>query len=156
MPAVYHAIVRHRLRTAFTDVAAGRFDAVVDRFAAVHHHEMVGEHALGGRRVGRASTRAWYERLGRLLPGLHFELGPIVVAGGPWRTIATVSWTDRFELPDGGSGTNQGVHEFELVWGRVTSMVVHCDTARLQAYLARIAAAGVADAKAAPIDDSPA
>jgi hypothetical protein len=78
------------------------------------------------------------------------------VAGWPWRTVALVSWVDHFTLPDGAAGSNQGVHEFVLRWGRVQSLEVHCDTARLAGYCARIAAAGVAEALAPPISDPPA
>jgi ketosteroid isomerase-like protein len=152
-PAMYHAIVRRKLRRAFEDINAGRFDGIVDQFAPVHRHVMAGRHALAGERRSRASTARWYERLQRVLPGLRFELRSIVVGGMPWRTVAAVAWDDRFPLPDGSIGTNSGVHEFELRWGRVHSLVIHCDTDRLQRYCERIAQGGVAEARAAPITD---
>jgi hypothetical protein len=150
---MYHAIVRRKLRQAFDEINAGRYDGVVAQFAHEHRHVMPGRHALAGERRTPASTARWYERLQRLLPGLVFEVRSIAVAGPPWRTVATVCWDDRFHLPDGTRGRNFGVHEFELRWGRVRSLVIHCDTDRLQRYLNHLCEAGVAEAKAAPISD---
>lgn len=53
------------------------------------------------------------------------------------------------------SGTNVGVHEFVLRWGRVHRLAVHCDTARLAAYCQQMAQCGLAEAMAAPITDVP-
>jgi hypothetical protein len=150
---MYHAIVARKLRLAFEDINAGRFDGLPEAFAPRHRHVMAGQHALGGERHGRASTTRWYMRLKRLLPGLAFDVRDIVVRGFPWRTVALVTWDDRFRLPSGAVGTNHGVHEFELRWGRVSALTVHCDTQRLAGYLESIAAAGVAEALAPPISD---
>ena len=152
---MYHAIVRHKLRRAFAAINAGRYEGIVAQFAPRHRHVIFGRHALAGDRRSLASTARWYERLHRLLPGLTFDVHAIAVAGMPWRTLATVTWDDRFLLPDGSVGTNQGVHEFELRWGKVHSLVVHCDTERLQGYCDRMAACGIAEARAAPISDVP-
>jgi ketosteroid isomerase-like protein len=150
---MYHAIVRHQLRRAFAAINAGRYDGIVRQFAPQHRHVMFGTHALAGERRELPSTARWYERLQRLLPGLAFDVRAIAVTGTPWRTHATVAWDDRFTLPDGSQGSNHGVHEFELRWGKVRSLVVHCDTERLQRYCERIAACGVEEARAAPITD---
>jgi hypothetical protein len=152
-PDMYHAIVRHRLRRAFAAINAGRYEGIVAQFAPSHRHVMFGRHALAGDRRNLASTARWYERLRRLLPGLAFDVHAIAVTGMPWHTMATVTWNDRFLLPDGSEGTNQGVHEFELRWGKVHSLIVHCDTDRLQGYCERIAAGGNLEACAAPISD---
>jgi ketosteroid isomerase-like protein len=141
------------LRRAFADINAGRYEDVVAQFATHHRHAMAGQHALAGDRHRIESTARWYERLQRLLPGLRFDIRAIVVAGTPWRTVAAVTWDDRFTLPDGTEGRNTGVHEFELRWGRVRSLVIHCDTQRLQQYCERLVACGVAEGGAAPITD---
>jgi hypothetical protein len=148
---MYHFVVEKKIRRAFADLNAGRFEAIPTQFAAVHRHHMVGGHALGGERRDLAATVRWYGRLQRLLPGLHFEIDRVWVRGWPWRTWVAVGWRDSFRLPDGSLGSNQGVHEFELRWGRVSALTVHCDTARLAAYLALSATAGVAEAAAEPI-----
>jgi ketosteroid isomerase-like protein len=152
--AMYHAIVRHKLRRAFADINAGRYEGIVAQFAPRHRHAMPGRHALAGERHGAESTARWYARLQRLLPGLAFDVRAIVVGGMPWKTTAAVAWDDRFTLPDGTQGSNTGVHEFELRWGRVHSLVIHCDSQRLQGYCDRLVACGVAEAGAAPITDA--
>lgn len=148
---MYHAIVRHRLRSAFADLNAGRYERIPAQFAAQHRHSMVGTHALGGERRDLAATARWYGRLQRLLPGLRFDVDGVWVSGWPWHTRAVVAWRDRFQLPGGRVGSNRGMHEFELRWGRVSALTVHCDTARLAGYLAEVAAAGQPEALAEPI-----
>jgi ketosteroid isomerase-like protein len=113
-----------------------------------------GDHALGGERRTLKSTAAWYARLQRLLPDLRFDVQAIAVTGWPWNTTATVVWRDQFTLPDGSAGSNQGVHLFGLAWGRVTSLAVHCDTAKLAGYCNAMAAQGLSEAIAAPISDA--
>ena len=150
---MYHAIVRRKLRRAFADINAGRYDGIVAQFAPQHRHAMPGQHALAGDRRHLESTARWYARLQRLLPGLAFDIRAIVVGGMPWKTVAAVTWDDRFTLPDGTQGSNTGVHEFELRWGKVHSLVIHCDSQRLQHYCERLVACGVAEGGAAPITD---
>ena len=152
---MYHEIVSRKLQRAFRDINAGAYERILPQFAETHRHVMFGEHALSGERHTIASTRKWYERLRRLLPDLQFDVQSVAVAGWPWRTRATVTWRDRFTLPDGSSGSNQGVHDFELRWGRVTRLVIHCDTARLARYCERMAGSGVTEAAAPPICDGP-
>ncbi|WP_229506635.1 hypothetical protein [Massilia sp. BJB1822] len=83
---------------------------------------MHGHHPLASERHAMNSTAQWYARLARLLPGLKFDIDAIAVTSWPWRTVATVTWKDRFALPDGSTGPNQGVHEFELRWvGKIFS-----------------------------------
>jgi hypothetical protein len=152
---MYQLIVRHVLRKAFRDINRGAYQRIVPQFLPRHRHVMYGQHALGGERRSLQATTQWYLRLQRLLPDLQFDVRSIAVAGWPWHTTAMVAWNDRFTLPDGSAGTNHGVHEFVLHWGRVRSLVVHCDTARLERYCERMAAAGIAEARAAPIVDIP-
>jgi ketosteroid isomerase-like protein len=150
---MYHAIVRGKVRRAFRDINAGRYAPIVAQFAARHTHTMFGAHALGGQRRTLASTRAWYGRLQRLLPDLRFDVHSIAVSGWPWDTRALASWTDHFTLPDGTRGSNQGVHELRLAWGRVVALDVHCDTAKLAGYCERMREMGMVEAGAAPIED---
>ncbi len=150
---MYQFIVRQKLRAAFRDINAARYDRIVPQFAARHRHVMHGQHALGGVRHTLASATLWYARLHRLLPDLRFDVHAIAVTGWPWNTVATVVWNDHFTLPDGSPGSNQGVHVFGLAWGRVTSLAVHCDTAKFQAYCTQMTQSGLAEAGAAPIID---
>ncbi len=122
---MYHFIVKRKLRRAFANINAGRYETIVPQFASEHRHVMYGDHALGGERRTIASITAWYDRLHRLLPDVSFDVQAIAVTGWPWHTVAMVTWNDRFTLPDGSAGNNQGVHVFSLAWGRVSSLVVH-------------------------------
>jgi ketosteroid isomerase-like protein len=149
---MYHRIVKRRLRRAFDDINAGRYERIVPQFARAHRHVFFGEHALGGTRHRLETTREWYERLARVFPDLHFEVRDIVVAGWPWRTVAMVEWVDRFAV-NGTPGSNQGVHVFRLRWGRVVELSVYCDTDKLRGYLAAKAAGGLAEAIAPPITE---
>jgi ketosteroid isomerase-like protein len=151
---MYHYIVRQKLRRAFTDINAGRYERIVPQFAAKHRHIMYGEHALSGERNSIASTTQWYARLQRLLPDLSFDVKTIAVTGWPWHTVAMVNWNDRFTLPDGSPGNNQGVHVFTLAWGRVTSLAIHCDTTKLEHYFAGMVAQGQTEAGFAAITDT--
>ena len=152
---MYHWFVKNKLRAAFAQISRGDYvEATVAQFAPRHAHVFHGEHALSGARTSLATTRRWYERLARVLPDLAFDIDGISVDGFPWRTRAIVTWRDRFTLPDGERGSNQGVHVFELAWGRVTRLEIHCDTARLERYLARMSALGIEDATAPPLVDA--
>jgi ketosteroid isomerase-like protein len=150
---MYHFVVRRQVRRAFGNINAGRYGPIVAQFAQRHTHTMFGLHPLGGQRRSLASTREWYGRLQRLLPDLRFDVHSIAVSGWPWDTRALVSWSDSFTLPDGSPGNNQGVHELRLAWGKVVSLEVHCDTAKLAGYCERMRALGMAEAGAAPIAD---
>lgn len=151
---MYHFIVKQKLRRAFADINAGRYERIVPQFAVQHRHIMYGQHALAGERRTLASTSAWYERLQRLLPDLRFDVHAIAVTGWPWHTTALVSWNDYFTLPDGSPGGNQGVHVFTLAWGRVTELMIHCDTSRLESYCVDMSRDGVAEAGASAICDA--
>ncbi len=150
---MYHFIVRQKLRRAFQEINAGDYQNIVAQFSLEHRHAMFGRHALAGERTSMDSTTRWYARLQRLLPDLKFQIGAIVVAGWPWDTCAVVTWHDTFTLPDGQPASNRGVHVFRLAWGKVRSLEVHCDTAKLEEYCARMAELGIAEAAAAPICD---
>ncbi len=150
---MYHFIAKQKLRRTFSHINNGRYDRIVPQFATKHCHVMYGNHALAGERTTIPSTTQWYARLQRLLPDLRFNVQAVAVTGWPWNTVAAVTRTDQFTLPDGAVASNQGVHVFGLAWGRVSSLVAHCDTAKLEAYCRRLAETGSEEAAAAPIAD---
>jgi ketosteroid isomerase-like protein len=148
---MYHTIVRNKLRQAFRDLDAGRCDSVLAQFAPRFDHVLMGDHALGGVRHSLGPTRRWYERLYQVLPDLRFEPQRIIVTGWPWDTTAIVEWVDRATVAGPRHYQNEGVHVFRLRWGRVVSLRVYCDTARLAAALQAQADGGIAEAAAPPI-----
>ncbi len=151
---MYHAIVRHRIRQLFDAVNQGDAEPILNQFARRFEHTFLGDdHALGGVRRTVTATRCWYERLYRLLPDIHFDLGEISVSGGPWNTIVVVAWNETNSGTDGVRTFNQGYHVVHLSWGRATRLVICPDTAGLKATLDRLARAGNQEALAAPIVD---
>ena len=150
---IYRMIVERQLRRAFDALNRGDCAPVLAAFARRVEHTFYGEHALSGTRSAPDSLRRWYERLGILLPDLHFDIDSVVVRGWPWNTVAMVEWRDRFTLRDGRRRGNQGVHVLRLRWGRVISLRIHCDTQKLEHVLDELRAQGVDEAGAAPISD---
>lgn len=151
---MYHAIVRRKIRQLFDAVNDGNAEPVLQAFALRFEHAFLGEgHALSGSRHTLTSMRRWYERLYRLLPNIKFDLKKISVSGTPWNTIASVEWRETNSGTDGVRTYNEGVHVARLRWGRVTQLIICPDTAGLVATLERLALAGNAEAKAAPIID---
>ncbi len=150
---MYQAIVRKRIIGLFDAIGRGDAQPVLDAFAPRFTHTFLGEHALGGARKTLAATRAWYERLYRLLPGIKFELGEIRISGAPWNTLASVDWRESNFGGDGVATENFGRHVVHLAWGKMTWLAICPDTAGLKATLDRLAAAGFAEAHAPPIVD---
>jgi ketosteroid isomerase-like protein len=150
---MYHAIVRRRVRALFAAVNRGDAEPVLQAFARDFEHAFLGDTALGGTRKTLSATRKWYERLYRILPDIHFDLGRIAVSGGPWNTLVVVEWKETNSGTDGVRTHNHGLHVMQLQWGRATRLMICPDTVGLKATLDRLAGAGNAEALAAPILD---
>jgi ketosteroid isomerase-like protein len=150
---MYHAIVRRRVRALFAAVNRGNAEPVLQAFARDFEHAFLGDTALGGSRKTLRATRNWYERLYRLLPDIHFDLGRIAVSGAPWNTLVIIEWKETNSGTDGVRTHNHGLHVMQLRWGRATRLVICPDTVGLKATLDRLADAGNAEALAAPIVD---
>jgi ketosteroid isomerase-like protein len=150
---MYKAVVRRKVHALFEAVNRGDAEPVLAAFAPRFEHAFLGESALGGARHTLATTRAWYERLYRLLPDIHFELRSIFVSGGPWNTIVVVDWDETNSGTDGVRTHNHGVHVLHLRWGRATRLMICPDTAGLVTTLDRLALAGNAKALAPPLVD---
>jgi ketosteroid isomerase-like protein len=150
---MYHAVVRRRIRRLFDAINCGDAEPVLRQFAGRFEHSFLGEHALGGSRRTLPATQRWYQRLYRLLPDIRFELGKIVVSGGPWNTIVVVEWVETNSGTDNVRTYNRGIHVVHLRWGRATRLIICPDTIGLKATLDRLYASGNAEALAAPIVD---
>jgi hypothetical protein len=152
--AIYHAIVRRRIRSLFAAINSGNPEPVLASFATRHEHIFLGNHALGGRRTTLTATRSWYGRLFRLLPDIHFDIDTIDVRGGPWNTLVVVQWKETNSGTDNVLTRNEGVHIVQLAWGRMTRLQILTDVSELGRTLDRLASKGVPEAKAPPILDS--
>jgi ketosteroid isomerase-like protein len=150
---MYHDLVRRRVKSLFASVNRGDAEPVLELFAPEFEHVFLGESALGGTRRTLPKTRAWYERLYRLLPDLHFDITKVVVSGSPWNTLVVAEWNETNSGTDGVRTYNKGIHVLELRWGRATKLTICPDTVGLVATLDRLAAIGHPDAHAAMIVD---
>jgi ketosteroid isomerase-like protein len=151
---MYSLIVRRNIRNAFAQINRGKYAGIVKQFAPNAEHVFYGDHALGGSRFTPAGIARWYKRLPAIFPDLRFDVKKITVNGWPWDTTVAVEWVDHFTLKDGTSGSNQGAHVFGIRWGKVISLHIYCDTAKLVGYLERLVEQGVAEAGAAAIDEA--
>jgi len=154
---MYHAIVRRRVRQVFGRANGGDWEAIVSGLAPRFVYRFVGDTPLGGVRTTHASMRLWFERLYRMFPGATFAPQTVVVHGWPWQTTVMTYVTITATVPEPGGGRRPYQNEFmqrmTLRWGRVTSVITLEDTQRLAAAMPVLAAAGVGEATAAPIDD---
>ena len=150
---MYHGIVRRRVASLFEAVNRGDAGPVLAAFGPKFEHVFLGESALGGTRRSLAKTRAWYERLYRLLPDIHFDINKIEVSGGPWNTLVVAHWDETNSGTDGVRTHNRGIHVLHLSWGKATQLIICPDTVGLVATLDRLAALGHPDAHAPMIVD---
>lgn len=149
---MYHAMVKRSLLQSFEEVNRGNYDHVLRQFSRTGvEHSFSGDSALGGRRLTYRQIRAWYRRLPAVFPDLRFDITRVAVSGPPWRTTALLEWTDSLTDVEGREYRNQGVHLITLTWGKVTSLRIYCDTAKLDRVLAVLAEQGRAEAAAPPI-----
>ncbi|WP_039804168.1 nuclear transport factor 2 family protein [Nocardia araoensis] len=148
---MYHRIVEQKLRATFGDVNRGNYIPVVNGFAEQGLHWFSGTHALSGERSGPHDIARWYERLALLFPDLTFTIVEVAVRGWPWNTTAMVEWTDKLHDRKGVEFTNSGVHVVKLRWGKIVSLRIYCDTARLAMVLRTLAEQGVDEATKEPI-----
>jgi ketosteroid isomerase-like protein len=150
---MYHAFVRHRVRQLFAAVSRGNAEPVLQAFASRFEHVFLGDTALGGSRSTLAATRAWYQRLYRLLPDIAFDVRRIMVSGAPWNTLVVAEWMETNSGTDGVRTSTPGIHVMHLSWGRATRLLICPDTVGLKATLTRLGAAGNVEAQAPPIVD---
>jgi len=147
----YHAIVRGKVLRAFRGLTAHDAAPVLSLMAKDVHYTFEGDgHALSGTRVTRAGVERWFGRLFRLLPG-PFVLRSVEVTGYPWSTRVVTTFAHRVDPPNEPSYMGEGVQIVDLAWGEAKTIHTYVDTARLVRTLDAMAAAGNAEAHAAPI-----
>lgn len=144
---MYRAVVRHKVRATFAALSEGRWDEMTSQLAARFSYRFVGDHALGGTRSTIEDMTAWFERVGRLLPGLAFEVHDVVVYGPPWNTTVLT-----YVSVSTGDYRNELFQRVKLKWGRLAEILTLEDLQRLEARLNELAAEGVEEAAAAPIE----
>jgi ketosteroid isomerase-like protein len=149
---MFRAFVAHRVRVAWSHLARRDYGFVLDQLAPTFTHSFAGDHALGGERHSRATQRAWFERLFRLLPDADFTLDDVLVRGWPWRTRAVVLLRVRATVA-GRPYENEFVQTLDLRWGRISRIHNLEDTQKLAVALKRLADTGIDEARSAAISD---
>ena len=104
--------------------------------------------------------QAWFKRIYKLVPDAQLHPQVIVVEGAPWNTRVMTYVKFRGTLPPAaglpGEGyENEVMQLMHLRWGKIASVITLEDTQRFAAILPRLAAAGIAEATAAQINDPP-
>lgn len=152
---MYHSIVKRNLLRSFDALNRGDYAVVTNQFREqdVSHWFSGEDHPMAGLRQTKASIDAWYDRLARLMPDLHFDIEKVAISGWPWKTTAMLEWTDHLSDREGTRYSNRGVHVIQIAWGKVISLEVFCDIEYLQGYFAALRKQGVEEASAPPIVD---
>jgi ketosteroid isomerase-like protein len=150
---MYHAIARRRIRRMFAELSHGNFEPALAGLAPTFEQVFAGDHPLGGTRRTVSTFRLWFERMYRLFPNLAFEVTAVAASGPPWDLTLVAEWIDRATPADGGGYENRGVHVVKLRWGRITSIHAYLDTQIAAEAARRLAAAGIQEAAAAPLND---
>ena len=149
---IYSTIVKRRIRQSFDQVNGHRWDELMGSINPDVHHRFLGDHAIGGQRHDSETLRRWFERLARVLPNLHLTINNIWVKGPPWNTTVVVQWDGSATLLNGGAYHQHAVHLITLRWGKISALDVFEDSQAVAQALDDQAAAGLAEAAAAPIE----
>lgn len=150
---MYHWVTNKQTRRAFHQLDQGAIESLLAQCRADVRHHFPGNHALGGTRQSIPGLRRWFGRLGRLFPELRFTIHDVLVTGPPWNTRVAVRWHDSGRLCTGEPYENRGMHWLRLRWGRLAVLEAHLDTQRVEQACRQMAANGVAEAEAAPIEE---
>ena len=126
---MFHKIIERQTRRTFARVNAHNYDAILKGALPDVRHTFAGEHALGGQRNDVEHLRAWFERLGRIMPALELEVTDVWVHGGLWKAVVIVRWNATATLLDGSPYTKRmldylGAHP-ELLGTKHEYTVVH-------------------------------
>lgn len=155
---MYRSIVRRRVRALFAEANRGNWQAIIDSLGPDFVYRFVGDTPLGGTRTTKPAMQAWFQRIYRLVPDAQLHPETIVVEGAPWNTRVMTYVKFRGTMPPvagapGAPYENEVMQLMRLRWGRIVSVLTLEDTQRFAAILPALAAAGIADATAAPISD---
>ena len=148
---MYHAIVKKLARKNFESVNRKDYAAVLKGCSPNIHHRFGGHHALSGERHDREALRLWFERLGRLVPGLTLKVQDVWVKGFPHHTTVVMRWSATDNRIDGSPYLNHGVHIIRMRWGKVFEIDANEDSQAVADNLSLLAAHGVAEATAPPL-----
>lgn len=152
---MYHFIVRWMVRRFYAKFNRGNYKGIVNGYSPYlpYEHTLAGTHPLGGIRHRASEAKHWFKRLFTSFPSLHVSIKEILVKGGPWNTVIVVLWADAGICADGQPYKNEGIQVVRLQWGRIGGVHFHLDTQKVAEACERMAAAGIPEADAPPIED---
>jgi ketosteroid isomerase-like protein len=150
---MYRMIVARRVRRAWKRLEARDWRFVLDQFGPEFSYRFAGDHAMGGTRHTQESMAAWFQRVFRLFPDIHFTVEDVLVAGWPWRTRA-VALVSVEATVDGTPYRNEVTQAIEIRWGRIVRLSNLEDTQKLARALSELREGGLEEAAAAPIVDA--
>lgn len=148
---MYHAIVKRIARKNFERVNRKDFGALLKDCSANIHHRFYGSHALSGERHDLEAVRRWFERLGRLGPGLTLTVHDVWVKGLPYDTTIIMRWSAKDTLVDGSPYSNYGVNILKMRWFTIVDIDAYEDSQAVAENLELQAAHGVREAADPPI-----
>lgn len=148
---MYHSIVKRIARKNFERVNQKDFEGLLQACVPNIRHRFYGSHALSGERHDRDAVRRWFERLGRLAPGLTLTVQDVWVKGLPHDTTIILRWSARDMLIDGSRYRNYGVNVLRMRWFKIVDIDAFEDSQAVAENLKLQAAHGVKEAAAAPI-----
>jgi ketosteroid isomerase-like protein len=148
---MYHAIVKRIARKNFERVNQKEFGALLKDCVSNIHHRFYGSHALSGERHDREAVRRWFERLGRLGPGLTLAVHDVWVKGLPHDTTIIMRWSAKDTLIDSFPYSNCGVHILKMRWFKIVDIDAYEDSQAVAENLKLQAAHGVQEAAEPPI-----
>ena len=99
----------------------------------------------------REAVRRWFERLGRLGPGLTLTVHEVWVKGLPNDTTIIMRWSAKDTLIDGSPYSNCGVHILKMRWFKIVDIDAYEDSQTVAENLKLQAAHGVQEAAEPPI-----
>ena len=149
---IYKSIITKKVKDTFLNVQNHNYDAVLKDIDLNVTHHFAGDHALGGTRHDKETLRKWFERLGRILPELKFEVVDVIVKGMPWNTLVIVRWVATSKLINGESYINPGVHFISIRWGKAYKFDVYEDSQVVADGLSKQAKSGIKEAIAEKIE----
>ena len=148
---MYHYIVKRIARKNFERVNQKDYDGVLKDCAPNIHHRFGGSHALSGERHDRQALQRWFERLGRLTPGLTLTVHDVWVKGFPNDTTIIIRWNARDTRIDGSPYNNHGVHIIRMRWFKVVDIDANEDSQAVVENLNLQVTHGIEEASAQPI-----
>jgi ketosteroid isomerase-like protein len=147
----YRWLARHQTRRVFDALSRGDYETALARVTDDVEHRFAGEHPLSGERHDRDALRAWFERLYRLFPRLHFVVHDVVASGPPWRITVTVEWSADVTPAHGAPYRSRGAHVVRVRRGRVAQLHAYEDSQAVFRACSLMAQHGIEEASAPPI-----